>query len=63
MKCLNCKSEKKDKDYIEVMHQGVEIGTVCDDCMFGVQGLKLFVKRQPDGTMELKEMQVVPNPR
>jgi len=63
MKCINCKSGKKDKDYIEVMHQGVEIGHVCDDCMNGVKGLRLFVQRKKDGTFELKEMQVIPNPR
>lgn len=63
MKCINCKSENKDKDYIEVMHQGVEIGCVCDDCMLGVEGLRLFVKREKDGTMTLKEMQIIPNPK
>ena len=63
MKCINCKSEKKDKNYIEVMHQGVEIGMVCDDCMQGVEGLRLFIKRTKNGTFELKEMQIIPNPR
>jgi len=63
MKCINCKSTKKNKDYIEVMHQGVEIGFVCGTCMNGVNGLRLFVQRMKDGTFELKEMQNIPNPR
>lgn len=62
MKCINCKSEDKKNDYVEVMHQGVEIGCVCDKCLFGVDGLRLFVRRQKDGTMKLVEMQVIPNP-
>ena len=64
MKCVNCKTELgKNEDYVEVMHQGVEIGYVCDNCMRGVKGLRLYIVRQKDGTMVLKEMQVIPNPR
>lgn len=64
MKCINCKADEPDKnDYVEVMHQGVEIGKVCDKCMMGVKGLRLFIVRKKDGTFELKEMQVIPNPR
>jgi hypothetical protein len=63
MKCLNCKSNEVGTDDIEVMHQGVEIGRICTKCMFGVDGLRLFVRRQKNGTMVLKEMQVIPNPR
>lgn len=63
MKCINCKSEEKNNDAIEVMHQGVEIGTICDKCLFGVEALRLFVRRQKNGTMTLVEMQVIPNPK
>jgi hypothetical protein len=63
MKCLNCKSEKMGKDYIEVMHQGVEIGCVCEKCLLGVNALRLFITRQKNGTMTLKEFQPLPNPR
>ena len=62
MRCINCNKENNG-DSIEVFHEGVEIGTVCKDCMDGVKGLRLFIKRQKDGTMELKEMQIIPNPR
>jgi hypothetical protein len=64
MNCINCRTENSGKgDCIEVFHQGVEIGQVCNECMQGVNGLRLFVKREKDGTFELKEMQVIPNPR
>lgn len=62
MKCVNCKSEEKNGDHIAVMHQGVEVGTICDKCLFGVEAVRLFVRRQKDGTMKLTEMQIIPNP-
>ena len=60
--CINCKSDLIGTG-LRVKHDNTEIGMVCDNCLIGVNGLRLFIKKQPDGTLLLQELQIVPNPR
>lgn len=45
---FECMKEPKDGS-IEIKHGLVTVGHICKDCLTRIDGVKLFLRRRPDG--------------